>query len=232
MRRLSPVLGCGAILLLAGIGTASAADLGAPPPPQAYVPVAQVFSWNGFYLGGNAGYGWSTGSGTMATTAGNDPFSFNGNGFLGGAQAGFNWQWGCLVLGMEADFQGTTGSGPFTDNGLLPLNGTLKDPWFGTFRGRLGYAWDRVIVYATAGGVYGDLTETGTSGGTAFSTSNTYVTWTAGAGIEAAFWGPLSAKFEYLYVGWPSSLPSIPSVTGFTGNAHTNLVRVGLNYHF
>lgn len=235
MPRLSLVLGCGAILLSAGIGIASAADLGAPPPPPqapaVYVP-APVFSWNGFYIGANAGYGWSNTSGTMTTAFGAETFSTSGNGFVGGGQAGFNYQWGGVVFGMEADFQGTSVSGTLADNGLLPLNATAKNPWFGTFRGRLGYAWDRVMLYATAGGVYGNETFNGTSNRTSFSNGATYVTWTAGAGVEVAFWGPLSAKAEYLYMGSPSNFPSIPLATGLSGSAHTNLVRAGINYHF
>jgi len=231
MPRFQLTVACTAILATAAAGTAAAADL--PEPVQAApVVYAAPFSWNGFYIGGNAGWGWTSSSGTMTTIAGPDTFTASGNGFVGGGQAGFNWQWGALVLGMEADFQGVPGNGTLTDNGLLPLTATVKDPWFGTFRGRVGYAWDRVMFYGTAGGVYGNGTASGTSGGTTFSTSATYVTWTAGGGVEAAIWGPLSAKFEYLYVGSPSAVPSIPGVTAMSSSARTSLLRVGLNYHF
>lgn len=134
---------------------------------------------------------------------------------------------------MEADFQGSFGSGgTLTATGATPITATLKDPWFGTFRGRIGYAWDRALFYATAGGVYGDGTANGVSGGIPFNNSTTYVTWTAGAGIEAAFWGPLSAKIEYLYVRSPSSLPTIPNLTGVSGIPSPSMIRAGLNYHF
>lgn len=224
-----------AALCVGAAGHAVAADLPAPtlPPPQApatYIPVAQAFSWTGFYLGGNAGYGWSSGSGTF--NPGSEAFSVSGNGFLGGVQAGFNYQFGGVVLGVEADFQGTTGSGSLNATGV---SATAKDPWFGTFRGRVGYAWDRLMIYGTAGGVYGSGTLNGTStlpGGGSFSNSATYLTWTAGAGLEYAFYGPLSAKIEYLYAGSPSSLPTIPGVSSVSGSANTNIVRAGVNYHF
>jgi outer membrane immunogenic protein len=229
-----------AVLVASAIGTASAADLPGPapmPPPTApavYVPTGPAFSWTGFYIGANAGYGWSSGSGTATVTgpAGTDAFSASGNGFVGGGQAGFNYQFDGAVIGLETDFQGTSGSGPFTATGAAPITATAKDPWFGTVRGRLGYSFDRFMIYATGGGVYGDATANGRSGGTAFSTSATYLTWTAGLGIEYAFWGRVSGKVEYLYAGSPSSLPPIPRISSVSGSADNNLVRAGLNYHF
>ena len=108
------VLGLGAILVASGLGAASAADvlpLPPPLPPPLPVPVVQVFSWTGFYIGGNAGWGWTNGSGTFTTALGADPFTVKTNGFLGGAQLGYNWQAGPFVFGGEADFQGTAASG-------------------------------------------------------------------------------------------------------------------------
>jgi len=239
MPRFRSALAGGAILASA-VGAASAADLPPPPPayppqaPAAYVPAAPGFSWTGFYLGANAGYGWSNGSGTTTTFGvGPDTFSASGNAFVVGGQLGYNYQFASVVFGVEADFQGSFGSGTLTDPSGA-LSATVKDPWFGTVRGRLGYAWDRVLLYGTGGLVYGDTTANGASGipAIAFNNSSTYYTWTAGAGAEWAFAGPWSAKIEYLYSGTPSSIPAIPNVTPPSGSAHTNLVRAGLDYHF
>jgi len=220
-----------------------AADLPAPalPPPQApavYMPAPPPFSWTGFYVGGNAGYGWANSSGgmiggTLGGVSFAGPFSASGNGFLGGAQVGYNFQYGAGVFGVETDFQGTVGSGTVsavTD----AVNATAKNPWFGTVRGRVGYAFDRILVYATGGGVYGNSTLSGTAGvgPAAFSSSTTYWAWTAGLGVEAALGGPWSAKIEYLYVGTPSSVPAVPNVTAVAGTANTNIIRAGINYHF
>jgi outer membrane immunogenic protein len=83
-------------------------------------------------------------------------FSGSSNGFLGGAQAGYNWQTGPFVIGAELDFQGTTASGSVNASAGSAITGTAKTPWFGTLRGRVGYAADRILFYATGGGVYGD----------------------------------------------------------------------------
>jgi len=230
MPRFFVVLGCSAVLVAGASGIAAAADL---PSPPAYMPVTPVFQWTGFYIGGNAGYGWTHASGTLTTAAGADPFTASANGFLGGAQLGYNWQIASIVFGAEADFQGSFESGTLSALAGPVVSATAKNPWFGTVRGRVGYAMDRILFYATGGAVYGDSTLNGTVSTVGpFSSSATFWTWTAGAGIEAAFWGCWSAKFEYLYVGTPTTIPPIPTVTSVSGSANTNIVRVGINYHF
>ena len=143
-----------ALVLTASAG--HAADM--PQPQPVPVPVPELPGWTGFYIGANAGYGWTNTSGTLTTTSGSEHFTITGNGFLGGAQAGYNWQWSSVVLGAEADFQGTTINGPFSASAGPLISATAKEPWFGTVRGRLGYAIDCVLIYATGGAVYGDTT--------------------------------------------------------------------------
>jgi outer membrane immunogenic protein len=59
---------------------------------------------------------------------------------------------------------------------------------------------------------------------------STEVGWTLGAGVEAALWGPVSAKIEYLYVDLGG--PSVPGPGGGRADLQTNIVRAGLNYRF
>jgi outer membrane immunogenic protein len=214
----------GAILVVGGLHAAAAADampppplLPPPPPLPLPVPIVQVFSWTGFYIGGNAGWGFTNGSGTFTTALGADPFTVNTNGFIGGAQIGHNWQTGPMVLGAEADFQGTAASGSLSATAGPTISATAKTPWFGTLRARVGYAFDSVLLYATGGAVYGDSSWNGSVSTVGnFSSATTFWTWILGAGVEAAFWGCWSAKLE----------------TAVSGNAGANIVRVGLNYHF
>ncbi len=242
MPRFLRALGVGAILVIGGLRAATAADAMPPPPPlppplpppsMLPMPVVQVFSWTGFYIGGNAGWGFTNGSGTFTTALGADPFTVKSNGFVGGAQVGYNWQMGPMVLGAEADFQGTSASGTVSATAGPAISATATTPWFGTLRGRLGYAFDSILLYATGGAVYGDSSWNGTvSTVGSFSSATTFWTWTLGAGVEAAFWGCWSAKLEYLFAGTPTTTPSVPTVTAVSGNAGANIIRLGVNYHF
>jgi outer membrane immunogenic protein len=218
--------------LALGLATsAMAADMPqrmpAKGPAVMYTP---PFSWTGFYVGANAGWGWTSGDGSITVAGVPQTFSGDGNGFVGGGQLGYNWQAGNIVYGLETDFQGTAGSGTVTGT---TFTGTARTPWFGTIRGRLGYAFDRSMIYVTGGGAYGKSTLEGTDINSGpFWSSATYWTWTAGAGYEAMLWDRWSAKLEYLYFATPSDAPAPNGTTALSGSAHTNLVRAGLNYHF
>ena len=112
---------------------ASAADLPRKAPVYA-PPPAPVFSWTGFYVGGNAGYGWGQRVNTTYVAPGGlngfgdpDPISANGSGsldptgFVGGVQIGYNWQFApTWVLGIEVDFQAFNLSDLFDRTIALP----------------------------------------------------------------------------------------------------------------
>jgi outer membrane immunogenic protein len=239
------------------------------PPPPAPTP---VFSWTGFYVGVNGGYGW--GNHDVTFDAANDvagPFITDGhvprsvdshaNGGLIGGTIGYNWQWTPrFVFGLEADLDWADikGSGSVATPAFLdfdPFNtfGEQKLTAFGTFRGRLGYAFDRVLVYGTGGLAYG-RTELNTSiidvlGGrlcgspglcATASTDKWRAGWTVGGGLEWAFSPPWSLKVEYLYYDLgsvsqtqfdPNDTPPLPIFTSST-DFRGNIVRGGVNYRF
>jgi outer membrane immunogenic protein len=184
-------------LVLASVldaGVAHAADFPLLKEAPVYVP-PPVFSWTGFYVGLNAGGGFST---TSAVS--NNYWGTNGNylgtngghasGVIGGAQIGYNYQLSPLfVVGVENDFQGTSIS---THNGGW-LTPDVKLPWFGTGRGRAGLALldSRLLVYGTGGLALGQVKDA--------AVGKTQIGWTAGAGVEWAFLPNWSAKLEYLY---------------------------------
>jgi outer membrane immunogenic protein len=220
---------------MAVYGTANAADIApAQMPVKAPPYIAPVYLWSGFYIGANLGYGWGDGSGTVTLPSGaTGPISGNSDGILGGGQMGYNWQFGSVVFGVETDIQGTGIDGHFS--GSTPRNsivGTESTPWFGTIRGRLGYAANSWLFYITGGGVYADNKASGTS--TLFGPFSSSVvgwSWTVGGGVEAFVAPKWSVKAEYLYVGTPDKVPT-PSGTSVSGSSNGNIVRVGVNYHF
>lgn len=241
-----------AVALAVAVGVANAADIRAPAPAvkaPAFVP-PPIFTWTGFYIGGNIGYGWSDGSGTKTNTgffgpAGpggiplgvSGPVSGSGDGINGGFQIGYNWQTGPLVLGIETDFQLSDGQGDISGNvGPWSITERAKNEWFGTIRGRVGYAMDRWLLYFTGGGVYSHNTISGTAtrpgfAARPFSASATGWSWTVGGGVEAALWDRWSAKLEYLYLAGPDQVPTQAGTT-VSGDLDSHVIRVGLNYRF
>jgi outer membrane immunogenic protein len=92
-------------------------------------------------------------------------------------------------------------------------------------RGRLGYAFNNVLVYGTGGLAFGEL-RAETFG---LSESHTNAGWTLGVGAEFGIYQNWTAKVEYLYVDLSSSNFSI---TGAPNSYQFGLVRAGVNYHF
>jgi outer membrane immunogenic protein len=173
-----------AVITVAFVQIASAADMPARAPMYTRVPMAApAFSWNGFYVGGNVGHGWQDRSTTFAgtdasgvatalltggfggTAAG--PTSFNAKGITGGLQAGYNWQFNqSWLIGVEADFNWSnldgTGNSAFNLAPGVAANIAAQQrlDWFGTLRARLGVlATDRLLIYGTGGLAYGRVNE-------------------------------------------------------------------------
>ena len=221
--------------------------------PAAYIPVAPPYNWSGFYVGGNLGAAWNSG-GSVSDTFGS---TFTGSGqttkFTGGAQVGVNYEfWGGVVVGAEAMFNwlgNTTNTvsvieGPFGPAPGTPASATLNSRWLTTATGKLGYAWNTVLLYGKGGGAWvgsdnPNLTVAGLPTTLTSSTTNNSG-WTAGVGIEWAFAGNWSARAEYDFVGLQNRSITVASGTGspFAGdtinfnNRNISLLTAGVNYRF
>ncbi|MBS7695646.1 MAG: porin family protein [Chelatococcus sp.] len=243
-----------AVIASAGLATgALAADLPsrtvAPVAPVA--PIVPIFTWTGFYVGVNAGYGWNTnnndnnvvyvpGTGYIGTgSSGSD------GGFVGGGQIGYNYQFGQFVAGVEADIQyadmtSNNNNGAFyAGTGYIGSQSNGVD-WFGTVRARLGFAFDRALIYGTGGFAYGG----GNSNGYYYNGlyykngDDTRTGWTLGAGVEYAFTDNITARIEGLYVnlGKSGNNAYVYDANYFNGSKRKDtefgVVRAGLNYKF
>src|SRR5947208_11683378 len=199
-----------AMAALTGLtASAQAADIpyGSHAPYTVNQPL-NAWSWAGPYLGGNIGYGWGS-----VDNGGAKP-----SGFSGGVQGGYNWQSGAVVFGLEADIHASGANDTFA-----PWK--FSNPWFGTVRGRVGYALNNVLFYGTGGLAFGELR--GQVPG--LSESHTSAGWTAGVGAEFGFAPNWTAKIEYLYVDLSDSRFAI---TGMPNGTQFGLVRLGVNYRF
>ncbi len=227
------------------IGAAQAADMPVIYRAAPAVIPTPVYSWTGIYIGVNGGYGRAHGDATLSlvqtpvitpppVTATGD---YLGGGVAGG-QVGGNYQLGMVVFGAEFDGQ-WSGQKVETATGER-----IEITRFATARGRLGVAFDKVLLYATAGGAWTGVknTLTGTIGGPIFNVVDTSFSasgWTAGTGIEVAFGEFLSAKFEYLYIATGNHVvtAALPAPLGGgtlteTLRIRDNIFRVGINYRF
>ena len=189
------------------ISPALAADMRMGPLPGPYLAPPPP-SWTGAYIGLNVGYQFGK----------VDNLPLKPNGVLGGIQGGYNWQTGQFVLGAETDLQLSS-----ADDTFAPYQ--FSNPWFGTLRGRVGWAFSNILVYATGGLAYGKgrLTFAG------LTETHTDVGWTAGGGVEVGLTPHWSAKVEYLYfdLGNQSYV-----LTGANNGLTSNLLRFGVNYRF
>jgi outer membrane immunogenic protein len=241
----------GAALLAAMSGAATAADLGRPAPAPVYTkapPPLPLYNWTGFYLGGNLGAAWGQSNLTDTLTGLN--FSRTSNAvFTGGGQVGFNYQVSSVVFGVEGDFDwlannNNNGTGVViaVPGGFNTFTASLNNRWVTTLTGRLGWAWDRVLLYGKGGAAWvGNngftVTDVTTGASLSGSTSGTTTGWTAGGGLEWAFANNWSARVEYDFIGLSNrtfavALPPIAGDTFTTSRNNVQMVTVGLNYLF
>lgn len=236
-------------------GSAFAADMRMPvkAPPPAAIP----FSWTGCYVGAHAGYGWGQKEFSDPQLAG---FFFPGiappgavvdvdtNGWLAGGQIGCNYQVGQFVFGVEGEMSWADIDGFALDPFFASKNGdpqtlAAKSEWLASATGRVGYAFDRFLVYGKGGAawvhdrydaaLFGFLAATPTL----FSASETRFGWTVGAGIEYAFWDRWSVKVEYNHYEFDDRRINLFDPVG--GNIvptdieqRIDTVKVGVNYRF
>jgi outer membrane immunogenic protein len=216
---------------------ASAADLPVKAPMRVVQPVP--FTWTGFYVGASGGF---ITQGTTATDIDSmflpsgTTFDISGTGGLFGINAGYNYQMGVIVLGLEADIAGSTldrTTNLLGARGAFTASSKLRN--LGTVRARFGYAFDRLMLYATGGLAYGNvsnnvslLSDPGQGG----STSGTRTGWTVGGGIEYAITNNWTVRAEGLYVdlGKSTSAPCSGCRFGFKNTY--GLGRIGLNFKF
>lgn len=256
-----------AISVVALTQIADAADL--PRKAPAPAPVVAVASWTGCYAGGVGGFQNARSSQDYGGLVNGVPNAFlpagfemapdyTVNGATFGGTLGCNYQvpgtrW---VLGFEGDFSSlrALGVGRPGDAAIqMGLNQNFRfsteQHWMATARGRVGYAWDRVMIYATGGAIWGgfdgnNFNGTGVITAQRVAYETTATGWTAGVGVEYVFlpqWSNWTFKFEGLYADYGTfhygDEPGIANgCTAGCANADVKttawMARVGLNYRF
>ncbi|HEY6833075.1 MAG TPA: outer membrane protein [Pseudolabrys sp.] len=230
MKKCAIALLCGSALFSA----AHAADL--RPAYKAPIKAPAPFSWTGFYVGGNVGYGWGRASldGGVA--------SLSPKGVDGGVQLGYNYEVGQVVFGLEGDFQFADHKDSISASGGGATE-TLeaKSDWFSTARGRIGFAFDRFLPYVTGGVAFTHtkVNEELTAAGGLFASASADKTSTGyaiGGGLEYAIDRNWSVKGEYLHLGFGSQTYDFTPAGGPAFSVGSKLsfdiARLGVNYRF
>jgi outer membrane immunogenic protein len=248
-------------LTAAALATFSTAALAADLPARTYtkapvMPVAAIYDWTGFYIGGHVGGAWADSQateldpGTGAFPTGTVFAKTHLSGFLGGVQAGYNWQIPSnIVLGIEGEFSWADVSGTATTVSTVPrLLGfqsttTVKESDYATVAGRLGYAINNWLIYGKGGAAW---TRTGATGVQLFangaqSSTSLVATdwrdgWVVGVGAEWGFAPNWSAKIEYNHFDFGNHNEVVALNTGTTSNVRSaltvDMVKGGVNYRF
>jgi high affinity Mn2+ porin len=231
---------------------AKAADLSATLPTKA-PPRGTLYDWTGWYAGGHLGYAWGTSdfasppgfAGSLDLFQPFDAFKDTGS-YFGGLQAGYNYMLANrLVFGAEADVSFPS----FPDLNGISIGGasTLVSPilglesysesalYFGSLRGRVGYAPGNWLLYATGGFAwsYNQATLTQLTSGVMDSPFLWRLGWTAGAGIEIPIMPHWTAQFEYVFTDYGNNSVLFANAgQRFTSDWSQQELRAGLNYHF
>jgi len=193
------VAALGAIVAVAsGFGATSAIADGYSGPRGAYAPFA---SWTGFYIGGHVGGAWSDVDWANVSLTG-EHVTNDASGFIGGGQVGYNRQFGNVVLGVEATLSGTTLSDDFRSVVNPVVTYTTDIHTIATVTGRLGFAADKVLIYAKGGWAGAQVDVSGHNPGLpdAFSNDSWRNGWTLGAGLEYKLSRNISLGAEYSFI--------------------------------
>ena len=217
-----------AVVIVGFASTAFAADLPVKAPARALIVPA--FSWTGFYAGGQFGGGWGNHDRTLLPP-GTFANSYNSSGVIGGAYAGYNWQMQSFVFGLEADINGSGIKGDDGGAGGTTDESSLR--WLGAVRGRIGIAFNQLLIYGTGGWAFGSIRHTNNAApGQSFT--NTRSGWTLGGGLEYAFNRNWSGRIDYRYVDLGTYTNAAPTngVLPYQVENYYNIVMAGIAYRF
>jgi outer membrane immunogenic protein len=187
--------------------------------------VATVYDWSGIYIGAFGGYGWGN-----AELDGFDG-DFDVDGGLGGAHIGYNFVAGAWVFGLESEFGWTGLSGDVGGVVLgLPVGVEGDLNWFGSTTGRVGYAFDNILVYGKGGVSYGELEVSGTGALAGLGQDDTSIGWTAGAGVEMGFTESIIGRLEYQYYDFGSFESDVAGLPEADFDMHT--IKAAISFKF
>jgi outer membrane immunogenic protein len=231
-------------LLAAGLAApASAADLPARTYTKApMMAPSPMVDWSGFYIGAEGGGGFGSDR-LFFPAAGTSTGRFDTSGAIAGGVIGYNWQapGSSWVFGVEGNFDwADIGGSTVCPNVAFNCGTNLNEIFTGT--GRIGYAWNSVLMYAKGGYAWtNDRADVFVPGTGAIGDSTGRAGrdgYTLGVGLEYMFAPNWSAKVEYDYYNFGGKTMNGNTPAGVfiepitMTNYSVNAVKAGINYHF
>jgi outer membrane immunogenic protein len=205
----------------------------AQPVARAYE--SPIYNWTGFYIGAFAGGSHGVWSADLDRNGNHGHSEQGADGAAFGGWAGYNFQLSNhIVIGAEVDIGKSSAS---QTNNIFD-NDTSRSEYgmFGSARGRVGYAFDRLLVFGTAGVGFANISndiQKGRNAGEQIVWDDQFRTgFVVGGGAEYAFTNSLIGRGEYLYTDYGSA--TLYNADGnradFKNEMH--LLRAGLSYRF
>ena len=239
--------------------TASAADLPAPGPgpasaPGYYPPAFQpaLYNWTALYFGGQVGLAVLEDTVTTTTTtslqnAGTQTHLSDTN-LVGGAQIGADYQIASWLIGVEGAWIASRVSASHITASVTAGSerSTTDTRWYATATGRIGYAFDTVLLYAKGGGAWmrEDYQQAVLAGNGAVNSIQSIgasrIGFVAGGGLEYGMTEHLSAKLEYEFFGFGTKgytfsalvLPGGDVGLPISVASYMHVITLGLNFRF
>lgn len=191
-----------------------AADAVEQIPAAPEVVETPSFTWSGPYLGLHGGYAWGEGDATAAGGGGDD--NFDGGRF--GGFVGYNWQFSNgFVAGVEGDLNYDWNENSYAGDFDMDTG------FSGGLRGRVGYAFDRALLYAAGGWTMTNISVEGPG----VDDDDTLHGWTVGAGLDYAFTDNFFGRVEYRYNDYGDG-----DLGGFDTDFNQHIINVGIGVKF
>ncbi len=207
-------------------GSAFGADL--PSRSEAPFYPAPIFTWTGLYVGINGGVGIG------GFTGGGSPFFGGNSGGLVGGTIGYNYQGGPIVVGLEADVDWANINGSKTP--FPGVTGKSSVDELNTIRARLGYSFDRMLVYVTGGyaggSVNGTVNNFASSPNLILGESHYLNGYAVGVGVEYSINPHFSVKGEYMFNSLSQSAYFGGTPSAINSGVNFSTLKAGVNYHF
>lgn len=220
---------------VAAMASANAADLAVKAPVYKAPPMMVYPSWAGLYIGGHIGGAWSD---LKVTDFDELPGNFknSASAVFGGGTIGYNFQSGNIVYGVEADLggMGLSHSTPQPGTGGIIVS-QISSGFYADATARLGYAFDKALIYAKGGYAFydGSVSVTDVPELNGFAKVSGFNGWTVGGGLEYKIAPAWSVKAEYQFFDFGTSRITLPSDGDrYDNNLTVHTVKAGVNYHF